>query len=147
LRQNTQFLSSASIVSKKSLDDAVIGQYHNEHETIATNHSRSEQPAEPRPSPPGIGLVNVHTASTALLQFVRQVGVTSVNLLCDFEYALRGQLLDLGVPRTAQTVILVVIMALFVVGAVRLFAGLIRVAVVMVLLLIATQLVMASLHG
>jgi hypothetical protein len=92
-------------------------------------------------------VVNVHTATTALLEFLRQVGVVTANLLSAFEYTLRDQLLDLGVPRTVQTVILVAIMALLVVGAARLFVGLFRVAAVAVLLLIALHLVLASIQG
>jgi hypothetical protein len=85
---------------------------------------------------------NVHTATTALFGFLRQVGAVIAKLLSDFEYLLRDQLLDLGVPRTAQTVILVAIMALLTMGAVRLLVGLIRVAVVLVLVLIAIHFVL-----
>jgi hypothetical protein len=91
--------------------------------------------------------VNVHTATTALLEFLRDAGAFIANLLNDFEYSLRDHLLDLGVPRTVQTVILVAITTLLILGAVRMFAGLIRVAVVLVLVLIAIHLVVPSLQG
>jgi hypothetical protein len=92
-------------------------------------------------------VLNVHTATTALLGFLRDTGKITGNALDNFEHSLRVQLLELGVPRTVQTMILVVIMALLVIGAVRLFVGLLRVAAVAVLLLIAMQLVVASVQG
>jgi hypothetical protein len=92
-------------------------------------------------------VVNVHTASTALLEFLRQVRTITTNLLTDFESALHDQLLNLGVPRTMQTVILVAVVALLIVGAARLFVGLIRVVVVLVLALTAIHLVLPVLQG
>jgi hypothetical protein len=92
-------------------------------------------------------VVNVHTATKALFEFLREAGAITGNVLSVFENALRDQLLALGVPRTIQTMILVAIMALLVLAALRLFVGVLRVAAVAVLLLIAIHFVVASMHG
>ena len=89
-------------------------------------------------------MVNVHTATTALLEFLQHAGVVTVHAVSKGENWLREQLLGLGLPRNAQTVILVAMIALLIVSAVRLVAGLLRVAVLLVLSLIAIHILVAA---
>jgi hypothetical protein len=90
---------------------------------------------------------NLEAAINSLLQFLRQFGVVVAALLTEFEYWLRNQLQQLGVPHTLQTVILLGVAVLLVVGALRLFAGLIRLAVVLILVLVVIHLVIPVIHG
>lgn len=89
---------------------------------------------------------NLQSATDALLQFLKQVGLIAVGLLTQFESWLRDQLQSLGVPHTLQSVILIGVAVLLVLGALRLFAGLIRIAVVLVLVLVVLHLVLPVLH-
>jgi hypothetical protein len=81
-----------------------------------------------------------------LLQFLVQLGNIIVGAIVTIELWLRGQLTQLGLPRAVQTVILLALAAFLIVGSLRLFGGLIRVAVVLVLLLIAIHIVMPLVH-
>ncbi len=76
-----------------------------------------------------------------------QFGLAVAAILTELELWLRGELRQLGVPQTAQTLVLLVVAALLVLGAWRLFGGLIRLAVVLVLLLIAIHIVMPVIRG
>jgi hypothetical protein len=90
---------------------------------------------------------NLEAAINTLLQLLKQFGVAIAALLTEFELWLRGQLRQLGVPHSIQTVILIAVAAFLVVGAVRLFGGLIRVAVVLILILLAIHLVLPISQG
>jgi Flp pilus assembly protein TadB len=90
---------------------------------------------------------NLQGAINSLLQFLRQFSVMIANLLTEFEFWLRDQLRGLGVPHTLQTVILLGVAVLLVVGALRLLGGLIRVVVVLLLVLLVIHLVMPVIQG
>ena len=85
---------------------------------------------------------NLESAINSLLRFLRQLSVVIANLLTQFEYWLHERLQDIGLPHTLQTAILLGVAVLLVLGALRLFAGLIRVAVVLILMLLVIHLVM-----
>jgi hypothetical protein len=90
---------------------------------------------------------NLQNAIDALLQVFRQLGDAVVGLLTALELWLRGQLQQLGVPHTVQTLILLAVAVLLVLGTLRLFGGLIRVVVVLILLLIAIHIMMPVIQG
>ncbi len=92
-------------------------------------------------------MVNVHTASTALLEFIRDSALLIGQQLSRFEALLRDQLLTVGLSPLAQTVVLIAIVAFLATAALRLFVGLLRIATVLILLLIALHLVVASARG
>jgi hypothetical protein len=81
-----------------------------------------------------------------LLQLLIQLGDLIVGWIVLLEMWLRGQLTHFGVDPQIQTVILLVLAVVLIVGALRLFGGLIRVAVVLVLLLIAIHILMPVLQ-
>ncbi len=92
-------------------------------------------------------MVNVHTATTALLEFIRNAGLIAAQFLSRLEFLLRDQLLALGLPRLAQTLILIAVTAILVLGTFRLFIGLLRIGALVILLLIASRLVIALAQG
>jgi hypothetical protein len=71
------------------------------------------------------------------LHLLVQLGDLVLAGLVALELWLRDGLTQLDVPRPIQTVLLVAMAALLIVAALRLFGGLIRVAVIVVLVLIA----------
>lgn len=75
----------------------------------------------------------------SLLQLLTQFGDLAASGLKAVEVWLRTQLATLGVPPALQTVIMLVLAALLVVGVVRMLGGLIRVVVLLVLLLVAVR--------
>jgi hypothetical protein len=75
----------------------------------------------------------------SLLQLLIQLGDLIVAGLKSIELWLRGQLAALGVPVELQTLIMLALAALLIMGVVRLFGGLIRIVVVLVLLLVAAR--------
>lgn len=81
-----------------------------------------------------------------LLQLLIQLGNLIVAAIVAIELWLRAVLGQAGLPPMVQTVILVALAVLLIVGSLRLFGGLIRVAVVLVLLLIAVHIVLPVLH-
>jgi hypothetical protein len=72
-----------------------------------------------------------------LLDLLIALGNIIVAALITIEVWLRAQLTQFGLPPVIQTVILIAVAALLVIGSLRLFGGLIRIAVVLVLILIA----------
>ena len=78
----------------------------------------------------------------SLLNIVIQLGHLIVAALVAIELWLRDQLALAGVPPVIQTVLLIAFAALLIVGSLRLFGGLIRVAVVLVLVLFAIHIIM-----
>jgi len=82
-----------------------------------------------------------------LLALVISLGNLIVEAIVAIELWLRAQLGTAGVPPAVQTIILVALALLLVVGAFRLFGGLVRVAVVIVLALIVIHILMPVLHA
>lgn len=82
-----------------------------------------------------------HVINT-LLQLLVHFGDLVTAAIVAIELWLRSELQQFGLPRSIQTVILVALAVLLIVGALRLFGGLIRVAVVLVLLLIAIHIML-----
>jgi hypothetical protein len=72
-----------------------------------------------------------------LLDLLIALGNIIVAALITIEVWLRAQLTQFGLPPVIQTVILIAVAALLVIGSLRLFGGLIRIALVLVLILIA----------
>jgi hypothetical protein len=85
---------------------------------------------------------NLQRAIDTLLNLLTQFGLTVAAVLTELEFWLRGQLQQLGVPHAVQTLVLLAVAAVLVLGSLRLFGGLIRIAVVLILLLIAIHIVM-----
>jgi len=76
-------------------------------------------------------------AIRALLQLLIELGSLILAGIVAIELWLRAQLTLLGLPASIQTVLLVALAAALILAALRLFGGLIRVAVVLILLLVA----------
>ena len=85
-------------------------------------------------------------AVRSLLDLLIKLGNLIVAGLIAVEVWLRAQLTQFGLPAPVQTVILIVVAALLVIGSLRLFGGLIRVAVVLVLILIAIHVALPALQ-
>lgn len=83
---------------------------------------------------------------TSLLQVLLRLGDLIVAGIVTIELWLRDELTQLGISRTPQTVILLALAAVLIVSALRLFGGLIRVAVVLVLVLIGIHILMPLMH-
>jgi hypothetical protein len=75
----------------------------------------------------------------SLLQLLIQLGELAVSGLKAIELWVRGQLTTLGVPAELQTVLMLALAALLILAVVRMFGGLIRIMVVLVLLLVAAR--------
>jgi hypothetical protein len=82
----------------------------------------------------------------SLLQLVIALGNLIVGGIITIELWLRAQLDHFGLPANVQTVILVALAALLIIGSLRLFGGLIRVAVILVLILIAVHIMLPALQ-
>lgn len=82
----------------------------------------------------------------SLLQLLIRLGNIIVAAIVVVELWLRAQLTHLGLPSAVQTVILLALAALLILASLRLFGGLIRVAAVLILILIAIHIVMPLLH-
>jgi hypothetical protein len=83
----------------------------------------------------------------SLLELVIKLGDLIVGAIIAIEIWLRGQLAMLGLPPLVQTVLLIACAALLILAALRLFGGLVRIAVILVLLLIALHILMPVLHA
>jgi hypothetical protein len=81
-----------------------------------------------------------------LLQFLIRLGDLIVGVIVTIELWLRAQLMQLGVAPPLQTIILIALAAVLILGSLRLFGGLIRVAVVLILILIAIHILMPVLQ-
>jgi hypothetical protein len=81
-----------------------------------------------------------------LLQFLIRLGDLIVGVIVTIELWLRAQLMQLGVAPPVQTIILIALAAVLILGSLRLFGGLIRVAVVLILILIAIHILMPVLQ-
>jgi hypothetical protein len=81
-----------------------------------------------------------------LLQFLIRLGDLIVGVIVTIELWLRAQLMQLGVAPPVQTAILIALAVVLILGSLRLFGGLIRVAVVLILILIAIHILMPILQ-
>jgi hypothetical protein len=86
-------------------------------------------------------------AIDALLQVFRQLANAVAALLTALELWLRGELQRLGVPPTLQTLILLAVAVVLVLGTLRLLGGLVRVVVILILLLLAIHILMPVIQG
>lgn len=84
-------------------------------------------------------------AVDGLLNALVELGHLIVSGLVALELWLRSQLATAGLPPAIQTVLLVAFAVLLIVAALRLFGGLFRVAVILVLILIAIHIIMPAL--
>ncbi len=75
-------------------------------------------------------------AIETLLQLVIQLGDLMITGIVGIELWLRAQLAMFGLPPAIQTALLIALAAMLILAALRLFSGLIRVAVILVLMLI-----------
>ena len=82
----------------------------------------------------------------SLLDLVISLGNIIVAALVTIEVWLRAQLTQLGLPPPIQTAILVAVAVLLIIGALRLFGGLIRIAIVLILILIAIHIALPALQ-
>ena len=89
----------------------------------------------------------LQTAIDTLLQLLTAFGLAVASILTGVELWLRGVLQQFGVPHTLQTVLLLAVAALLVLGSLRLFGGIIRIAVILILVLIAIHIVMPVIQG
>jgi hypothetical protein len=95
----------------------------------------------------GTNVENLRTAIDSLLSLLTQFGMAIAAMLTDLELWLREELQQLGVPHTAQTLLLLAVAVLLVLGSLRLFAGIIRIAAVLILVLIAIHIVAPVIQG
>lgn len=75
-------------------------------------------------------------AIETLLQLVIQLGGLMITGIVGIELWLHAQLAMFGLPPAIQTALLIALAAMLILAALRLFGGLIRVAVILVLMLI-----------
>jgi hypothetical protein len=92
-------------------------------------------------------VANLQNAIDTLLRLLTQFGLVVAAALAELELWIRGQLQQLGLPHAVQTVLLLAVAAVLVLGAFRLFGGVIRIAVVLILLLVAIHIVMPVIQG
>lgn len=81
-----------------------------------------------------------------ILGVILQIGKVIVDWIVAIELWLRVQFAQFGLSPVIQTTILVVIAVLLVVGSLRFFGGLIRIAVILVLLLIAINILVPAIQ-
>lgn len=86
-----------------------------------------------------------HTINS-VLALLLQIGDLIVAGIVAIESWLRDQLGQFGLPPGIQTTILVALAALLIVTALKMFGGLIRIALILVLLLIAIHILTPALH-
>ncbi len=89
----------------------------------------------------------LQTAIDTLLRLLTEFGLAVASILTGFELWLREVLQQFGVPHTLQTVLLLAVAALLVLGSLRLFGGIIRIAVILILVLVAIHIVMPVIQG
>ncbi len=92
-------------------------------------------------------VANLQNAIDTLLRLLTQFGLVVAAALTELELWIRGQLQQLGLPHGVQTVLLLAVAAILVLSALRLFGGVIRIAVVLILLLVAIHIVMPVIQG
>ena len=90
---------------------------------------------------------NLQTTIDTLLKLLTEFGLAVAAILTRLELWLREELQHLGVPHTVQTPILLAVAVLLILGSLRLFGGLIRVAAVLILMLIAIHILLPVIQG
>ena len=80
---------------------------------------------------------SLRDAIDSLFSLLLQIGDLIVAAIITIELWLRGQLEQFGLAPAVQTTIMVILAVLLVVATLRLFGGLIRIAVVLLLMMIA----------
>lgn len=90
---------------------------------------------------------NLQSVINALLKLLTQLGLTLAAILTGLELWLRDELRQMGVPPAAQTLILLVVAVVLILGSLRLFGDLIRVAAVLILMLIAIHILLPVIQG
>ena len=83
----------------------------------------------------------------SLLDLLIRLGDVIVGVILAIELWLSDKLGAMGIPPLLQTVVLVGFAAMLVLAALRLFGGLIRIAVILVLALIALHVLMPVMHA
>lgn len=78
----------------------------------------------------------------SLLHIVIQLGNVLMGVIIAAEVWLRGALAKEGLPPEVQTAVMLLAAVLLIGGAVRMFGGLIRIAVMLILLLIAAHIIL-----
>jgi hypothetical protein len=86
-----------------------------------------------------------HVINT-LLQLLISLGNVIVAGIVAIELWLRAELGHFGLPPNVQTIILIALALLLILGSLRLFGGLVRAAVVLVLILIAIHILLPILQ-
>jgi hypothetical protein len=81
-------------------------------------------------------------AINSLLQLLIGLGNLIISALIAIEIWLRDHLAQFGLPPNVQTIIMLCVAAVLILGALRLFGGLIRVGVVIILILVAIHIVL-----
>jgi hypothetical protein len=81
-------------------------------------------------------------AINSLLQLLLRLGSLIISALIAIEIWIRDHLAQFGLPPNVQTIIMLAVAAVLIVGSLRLFGGLIRVGVVIILILVAIHIVM-----
>jgi hypothetical protein len=81
-------------------------------------------------------------AVNSILQLLLRIGNLIVAGLVAVELWVRGQLAAAGMAPSLQTVVMVSVAALLILAALRLFGGLIRAIVILVLILVAIHIVL-----
>ena len=77
-----------------------------------------------------------------VLQLLIKLGTVIVAALVAIELWLRAQLAHLGLPPVIETVIMLAVAALLILGSLRLFGGLLRIIVVLILTLLALHILL-----
>lgn len=90
-------------------------------------------------------MASFRQAIDSLLHVIIQIGTLLMAAIVAIEAWLRHALAQTGLPLGAQTVLMLVAAALLILASLRLFGGLIRIAVVLVLVLIAIHLIVPAL--
>ena len=89
----------------------------------------------------------VNSVLDSLLKLIISLGNIIVDAIVSIELWMRTQLTTMGLSPQLQTVVLVVLAIVLIVAALRLFGGLVRIAVILVLALIAVQILKPALHA
>jgi len=89
---------------------------------------------------------NVNRVLESLLGLLTLLGGLILQAIVAVETWLRGMLGSMGVPQQIQTAVLIAVAVVLVLAVFRLFGGLIRVAVVIILLLVVIHVLVPVIH-
>lgn len=85
---------------------------------------------------------NVKHLVDTLLHLVVRIGHLLVSAIIAIELWIRNELSHAGLPPALQTVLMLAVAGLLILGALRLFGGLVRIAVVLLVVLIAIHIIL-----